>query len=417
MSYCVRCMSEIEDSAVSCPYCGLSELVPAPEHHLAIGTVLNERYLVGMALGEGGFGITYVGRDLMLDMKVAIKEYYPVGYVNRNNTYSPAVTCSQNESRRDIYEKGREKFLTEARILAKFAGDPNVVTVRDFFELNNTAYIVMEYLEGQTLKSFINEQGAITADYALAILLPIMKSLCHVHAEGLIHRDISPDNIMIVNGNPKLLDFGAARDFTDDNHSMSIVLKRGYAPEEQYRSKGNQGPWTDVYAIAATLYRCITGFVPDESTERVREDNLRTPVEIGIEIDKHYESALMKALNIRAEDRFQSMDEFISELTDVAPKLLSKKKKKEKREKPKKEKLTKSKHEDQNQEVTKERVIEKIIIKEKRAQINWLRLILSLISKIAIIVLILYFLFELIPWWMEYINDFIGGSGLDNFLR
>lgn len=312
MNYCKFCMSRIEDTDRECPFCGRDLTTETPAHHLAVGTILNGKFMVGEAIGEGGFGITYIGRDTKLDMKVAIKEYYPNGYANRSNTVSPSVTCGTEGERKEVFGKGLERFLREARILAKFSDEEGIVTVRDFFEENNTAYIVMEYLDGQTLKEFLKTKGTLPAEYTIRLLMPVMQSLEKVHKQGLIHRDISPDNIMLVNGKIKLLDFGAARNVSAiGNQSLSVMLKPGYAPEEQYRSKGVQGPWTDVYAICATMYKCITGITPDDSTQRLYSDELKTPTALGIDIDPMIENALMKGLSVLKKDRYQSIEELL----------------------------------------------------------------------------------------------------------
>ena len=313
MKYCSKCMNPIEETDVECPFCGTALNAEIPSHHLAPGTILNNKFMVGAALGEGGFGITYIGRDTKLDMKVAIKEYYPNGYVNRSNTISPAVNSSTSGERKDFFDTGRERFLREAQILAKFSGSTGIVDVRDFFEENNTAYIVMEYLDGQTLKEYLKNKGTLTPEQTIRLLMPVMESLKKVHTQGLIHRDISPDNIMLVDGHVKLLDFGAARNVSATaNKSLSVMLKPGYAPEEQYRSKGDQGPWTDVYALCATMYKCITGITPDDSTQRVFSDELKTPSALGISIDPVIEKALLKGLNVMQKDRYQSIDELLN---------------------------------------------------------------------------------------------------------
>lgn len=313
MKYCSKCMNPIEETDVECPFCGSVINAEIPSHHLAPGTILNNKFMVGAALGEGGFGITYIGRDTKLDMKVAIKEYYPSGYVNRSNTISPAVNSSTSGERKDFFDTGRERFLREAQILAKFSGSTGIVDVRDFFEENNTAYIVMEYLDGQTLKEYLKNKGTLTPEQTIRLLMPVMESLKKVHTQGLIHRDISPDNIMLVDGRVKLLDFGAARNVSATaNKSLSVMLKPGYAPEEQYRSKGDQGPWTDVYALCATMYKCITGITPDDSTQRVFSDELKTPSALGISIDPVIEKALLKGLNVMQKDRYQNIDELIN---------------------------------------------------------------------------------------------------------
>lgn len=316
MNYCINCMSAIDDNTMLCPYCGKSQNVEIPPHHLLPGTTLNGKYLIGAAIGEGGFGITYVGRDLVLDIKVAIKEYYPNGYVNRSNTVSASVSMvTTNEEKRGFYENGKQKFLNEARTLAKFSDEPGIVCARDFLEANGTAYIVMDYLEGVTLKKYLKEHGVMSPAETLNFLRPLMNSLNRVHKANLIHRDISPDNIMIVKNQPKLLDFGATRAFSAmADKSLSVVLKPGYAPEEQYRTKGEQGPWTDVYALSATIYKCITGVTPDDATQRMYRDELKKPSELGIAINPSFENALMKGLAITYTNRYQNIDELMNGL-------------------------------------------------------------------------------------------------------
>lgn len=315
--YCFYCMSELENEM--CSLCNhINKDIDVPAHHLLPGTLLNNRYLVGMALGEGGFGITYIGRDLNLDMKIAIKEYYPNGYVNRSNTISASVNDSVTEGRKDFFEKGRQRFLSEARTLAKFSGEPGIVDVRDFFEENNTAYIIMEYLEGIDLKTYLKDNGVLSPEKTISILTPVMQSLKKVHSDGLIHRDISPDNIMIMGSKVKLLDFGAARSVSAlANKSLSIMLKPGFAPEEQYRSKGNQGPWTDIYSLCATIYKCITGITPDDATQRMYCDEVKMPSALGIQIDPKFESALMKGMSVHQSNRYQTIDELIDALNGL----------------------------------------------------------------------------------------------------
>lgn len=272
--YCAHCLSPLNGNF--CPMCGQSANYPAPTHHLAAGSLLNNRYYVAKSLGAGGFGITYLGLDLNLNLKVAIKEFYPTGYVNRNNTVSANVDIEATGKTRDFVLKGCQQFMQEARALARFVNEPGIVGVRDYFQANSTAYIVMDYLEGSTLKDQLIQNGVLPADYVLQLLTPVMRSLDVIHQLGIIHRDISPDNIMLVGGVPKLLDFGAARDISH-NKSLSVLLKEGYAPEEQYRSKGHQGPWTDVYALSATLYKCITGITPEAGVQRLYADELQAP--------------------------------------------------------------------------------------------------------------------------------------------
>ena len=293
-----------------CPHCNIiQESVSVQAHHLPPGIVLQDRYIAGKVLGEGGFGITYIGHDINLDMRVAIKEYFPAGFVNRNHTFSETVTANIGPSE-DFFEKGKDRFLKEARILAKFSAEPGIVCVRDFFSTNNTAYIIMEYLDGITMDKYLAQKGSLSMERVKELLLPVINTLEKVHSQGLIHRDISPDNLMLMDNNSvKLLDFGAARDISGDAaKSLSIVLKPGYAPEEQYRTKGNQGPWTDVYAICATIYKCITGISPDDSMQRVFNDEIKLPSELGAGITKDQEAVLMKGMAILHKSRIQNMN-------------------------------------------------------------------------------------------------------------
>ena len=280
-------------------------------HRLRNGTFLNGKYRIEKVLGEGGFGITYRAVDITLDLQVAVKEYYPAGCVTRETSVGNTVTAFTGE-KQEIYNLGREKFINEARTLGKLTGQPGIVSVRDYFQENNTAYIVMEFLDGITLKDYLKQAGGrIPAEEALALIRPVVQSLAEVHRQGLIHRDISPDNIMIQTGNRvKLMDFGAARDVSlNGEKSLSVMLKPGYAPEEQYRTRGEQGPWSDIYALCGTVYRCITGQVPVEAMERVRKDTLPAPSAMGISMDREKEAALMKGLAVFSEDRIRSAGE------------------------------------------------------------------------------------------------------------
>lgn len=318
---CYHCMREKGD-AMTCPHCHVTYLPDSAPHHLVPGSIVGRRYIVGRVLGEGGFGITYIGLDNILRIPVAVKEYFPHGYSHRDNA-SSRVIPSSSENSTAFFQKGKDRFLVEARNMARFFREPGIVDVRDFFEENNTAYIVMEYLEGVDLRHYLRTHGSMSPEEAFTMLMPAMRSLEKIHKAGLIHRDISPDNIMYLNdGNLKLMDFGAARDFEDENRSLSVMLKPGYAPEEQYRKKGEQGPWTDVYAICATLYRCITGRTPTESPDRTYEDDLMKPSELGVMISPALENVLMYGLAVRKADRCQSMTELIALINEAltAPK-------------------------------------------------------------------------------------------------
>lgn len=314
--YCFHCMKQMPDDAERCPHCENPVYRDAGVHHLQPGTVLLGKYLIGKAIGEGGFGITYVGIDVNLELKIAVKEYYPKGYANRN-TATHEVTITVPTSGNSYYLRGKQKFLQEARTLAKFNREPNIVNVRDFFELNQTAYIIMDFVSGKTLKQYIKENGSILPDQLMKWFVPLLKALERVHQGGLIHRDISPDNILLEDGKLVLIDFGASRDTTSDV-SLSVILKPGYAPGEQYYSHGNQGPWTDVYAMCATMYKCLTGVTPPESSSRMFEDTLKTPSELGISLPPAMEAAILRGLSNRYQERQQSMTELIGELTGTS---------------------------------------------------------------------------------------------------
>lgn len=284
-------------------------------HCLRKGTRLIGRYTIEGVLGQGGFGITYLGIDELHEKKVAIKEFFPQGIVTRNIEYQDTVTVTF-VGKKDNYEKGKERFLKEARTMAKFSKDEGIVKALDFFEINNTAYIVMEYLEGVTLKQYLAENKRIDAEDLVELLVPLIESLDEIHSQGLIHRDISPDNIMVLpDGRIKLMDFGAARDYTEfGEKSLSIVLKPGYAPPEQYQTHGVQGPWTDIYALCATMYKCITGENPPDAIERVMDDHLKKISEFGIAIPPQEEAAIIKGMSVSAKDRYQDIKDFCEDL-------------------------------------------------------------------------------------------------------
>ena len=284
-------------------------------HCLRKGTRLIGRYTIEGVLGQGGFGITYLGIDELHEKKVAIKEFFPQGIVTRNIEYQDTVTVTF-VGEKDNYEKGKERFLKEARTMAKFSKDEGIVKALDFFEINNTAYIVMEYLEGITLKQYLRENQRIAPEDLIELLVPLIESLDEIHSQGMIHRDISPDNIMVLpDGRIKLMDFGAARDYTEfGEKSLSIVLKPGYAPPEQYQTHGVQGPWTDIYALCATMYKCITGENPPDAIERVMDDSLKKISEFGIAIPPQEEAAIIKGMSVSAKDRYQDIKDFCEDL-------------------------------------------------------------------------------------------------------
>jgi serine/threonine protein kinase len=307
---------ESKDASKTCPYCGLpAGAGPESALHLPPGTILQDKYLLGRALGQGGFGITYLAWDLTLNLKLAIKEYLPLDMASRASGQTEISVYKKEHA--GSFQYGLEKYLEEARTLARFAGHPSIVWVRDFFKANGTAYIVMEYVEGVTLKEYLQDkQEPLPLEQALTIFMPVLDALKEVHAEGILHRDISPDNLLISNrGRVVLIDFGAARQAVgEQSRSLSVIMKPGFSPEEQYHSRGKQGPWTDIYAVAASLYCTITSTTPPESLSRLSEDTLENPSTLGVRIDPILEKALLKAMAVRAEDRYQTVKAFQSEL-------------------------------------------------------------------------------------------------------
>lgn len=315
MHRCLGCMQEYKEEYQVCPFCGYEVGTPPKEaYHMMPGSLLGGRYIVGKVLGFGGFGVTYIGFDIVLTRKVAIKEYLPSEFSTRIPGQTEVMTYEGE--RTEQFNSGLGKFLEEAAMLAKFQAANGVVQIYNSFKENSTAYIVMEYLEGRTLKEYLEEKGRLSVQEAKEILHPVLLALKEVHEMGILHRDIAPDNIFLTNdGRVKLLDFGASR-FATTSHSksLSVIIKQGYAPVEQYRSRGDQGTWTDVYSLAATFYKMITGITPEDAMERVEKEELKKPSKLGVEIPKNVENAVMNALNIKIEDRTQNVEILEKEL-------------------------------------------------------------------------------------------------------
>lgn len=273
------------------------------------GVILKERYKIEEVIGAGGFGITYRAWDPLLQSYVAIKEYYPSGIATRSADSSKVCVPVGQEQRE--YHRGRIRFLKEAQDVARFQSEPNIVSIYDYLEENDTAYMVMEYLHGCTLKQYIREHGGrLDADHILHICLSVLDALAVVHKAGMIHRDISPENIFICEDlTVKLIDFGAAKQvYLDGEQTMSVVLKPGYAPPEQYAKKDKQGPWTDIYALGATLYFAATGEKPEESFGRALEDTIKPVCEVNPEIPHAMSQVIMRAMSVKIEDRYQMVE-------------------------------------------------------------------------------------------------------------
>ena len=287
-------------------------------YSLQRNTGLIGRYVIQEVLGQGGFGITYLGIDKLYGNKVAIKEYYPQKIAMRKAQYEDVVTVTSIEEKNN-YDKGKKRFLDEAQVMARFNKNEGIVKILDFFEANNTAYIVMEYLEGSTLKQYLGKYGVIQFRNLIEMMLPLLEALIEIHSQGLIHRDISPDNIMVQhNSKLKLMDFGAARDYTESgNKSLTVILKPGYAPPEQYQTHGVQGPWTDIYALCATIYKCLTGITPPDAIARVMDDKFKEPDQLDGKLSPDIKKILWKGMNIFPEERYQDIVEFGEDVCDA----------------------------------------------------------------------------------------------------
>ena len=302
---CYYCMSPLNGQAV-CPVCGTPVGTTGTAEHkpfylLPGSTIHGGRYLLGRVLGAGGFGITYIGFDTVLRFRVAIKEYFLMNCATRLPSDPTVVMHSTSYVQQ--FDQGKERFLHEARILASMDKVPAIVDVKDFFEENGTAYIVMEFIQGTTLKEVVQQRGGrIPPEELFPLIEPLFSAMTKVHEKGLIHRDIAPDNLMLENGDIRLLDFGCAREATTGAETMTIMLKPGFAPLEQYDGRG-QGPWTDVYALCATLYYCLTGEVPPPATYRFRQDNLVPPSAMGVNLLPQTEQALLTGMAVEPEDR------------------------------------------------------------------------------------------------------------------
>lgn len=315
MARCYQCMKEYPDGYDICPHCGYDQTKEAASlYYLPAGTVLSQgRYLVGNAVNAGGFGIVYRAWDETFHKLVAIKEYFPSAIATRiPGTIEVRVHSSKNNRE---YETGKTRFLSEARRVAKFQNNPNVVDVYDFFEENQTAYMVMEFMDGMTYKQYVKAQGGkVKPQIASMVTLAVLDALAEVHKEKIVHRDINPNNIFICrDGKVKLYDFGAARLESTD---MTTILTPCYAPPEQYTTNGKQGPYTDLYSVGATMYFALTGEKPQESTDRVQKDQLVPLHEIDPEIPVDMSNAVMRAMAVKEEIRFQSADEFRKALTE-----------------------------------------------------------------------------------------------------
>ncbi|MGF0032103.1 serine/threonine-protein kinase [Bariatricus sp. SGI.154] len=319
---CLGCMEELSHPNETCRKCGFNRIEYEENrnvHTLPSYTILAGKYLLGKVLGEGGFGITYIAWDLNRECRVAVKEYFPSGLATRDTRFGDgeALTIMPGE-KAAYYQNGLKNFAEEGRNLARFQHLPGIVSVRDFFQDNETAYIVMDYVEGKNLKQYLREHYDKNGEHTpmeekqiLEMMQPVLQALSEIHKVGIIHRDISPENIICgPDGKITLIDFGAARTATGtETKSLTIMLKHGYAPEEQYRTHGKQGPWTDIYAICATMYQMASGQLPMESIERMREDNLQPLRRVNPKVSEEFSDVIQKGMEVWGEKRYQSVEE------------------------------------------------------------------------------------------------------------
>ena len=320
---CYGCM-QLHDGDF-CPHCGWPKGKNNEPHQLPVGTLLRGQYEVGRVLGQGGFGITYLGWDRHLDSAVCIKEYFPNHAVSRDCAVSTQVHC-HTAAGAEVYRASKERFLREGKILAQFRDIPEIVSIYGFFEENDTVYIVMEYIKGMDLARYIRHRGGrLSPEETFRILKPVMEALAQVHRAELVHRDIAPDNIMLhPRGGAKLLDFGAARMVENADvdkgldRSTEAIVKHGFAPMEQYQTRGNLGPWTDVYAMCATVYYCLTGQIPPEATTRMMGEAEFSWANVpGLTDRQRY--ALERGMAILPRERYSSMEELLDGLFGEAP--------------------------------------------------------------------------------------------------
>lgn len=320
---CINCMAEMPAEGERCLVCGFdNQHVEQPEYTLPYNSVLKGRYLIGKILGQGGFGLTYIAWDQVLKVKVVVKEYFPMGMVTRGTGMSTAVLWNTSQASEAQRQRGYNSFIKEAQKMARVDQISSIVRVRDTFLENETAYIIMDYVEGNTLKEMLLKNGPMTFSQCMELLKPMMEGLSKVHNQGIIHRDISPDNIMIQpDGSVKLLDLGAAKDMTDVGGQKSqLVAKNGFSPLEQYIDNGKIGGWTDVYALCATIYYCIVGKRIPAALERMDNEEIDFPDTLKEPLPEHIKQALKDGLTLKPENRIQSVEELLTRLDIKQPK-------------------------------------------------------------------------------------------------
>lgn len=332
---CFQCFRIKGDYEV-CPWCGYTEDATKNQaYQLTPGTILEERYIIGAALGIGGFGITYKAYDTVLSVVVAIKEFYPARLVNRG-AGEEKVGVFSGEKQKE-YDYFLSNFQKEAEYMAKFSKEKDIVNIYNYVEANETAYIVMEYIDDILLKERLAKSGKLSVEEATDYTLAILDALEKVHYHGLIHKDVSPDNIFLTGDDTiKLADFGAARlQGTKSSEKEEAVIKVGYTPPEQYQPNSEQGVFMDIYAVGAVFYEMLTGEKPQDAMDRQIEDLLESPGERGVKIEPWLDRIVMKAMAVKPKLRFQTAEQFKNAIiskkrVDLPEEELRKKKRKKK---------------------------------------------------------------------------------------
>lgn len=330
---CPGCMQHLKDSNTTCPHCGYPEKHLTVKDSLPVFSILAGKYLLGAPLGKGGFGITYIAMHLPDEKIVAIKEFFPANLAVRDTDNETVVPA--DDTKAVYYRTGMKSFSEEGRILYLLSDIEHIVHVTEQIQANNTTYLVMEYVPGISLKKYMKQQQKLFSEQeTLTLMQPILSALQAMHQKGILHRDISPENLMLSPDNTlTLIDFGAARTFSrSDDDNLTVILKRGYAPEEQYHSNSRQGPWTDLYAVCAVMYQMLTGILPQEASARAEEDHL-TPVSRieGLSLSPSTCAALEKGLQMDPMERYPDIGalmkvlypakkEAAREITDNSPK-------------------------------------------------------------------------------------------------
>ena len=299
-------MEPVDTPDAECAKCGWDNHNRVNGNAALEQTILKDQYMVGKSLGRGGFGITYVGFDLALERRVAIKEFFPMGTAYR---FGDAITVRAYTETEEDYQSGLNQALQESRTIAKLGQIPNVMQVYNVFLENGTVYMIMEYIDGVSLGEEVKRDGRLNWKEALHLMYPIMDALEKIHEQGLIHRDISPENIIRrkKTGEPVLLDFGSAR---QPKEGLTVMLKPGYAPAEQYSRNGEQDGRVDEYALCSTIYYLVTGSAPASADLRLfAKKELKRPSEYAGDIPVEFEKVLLKGMELDSSNRYASMRE------------------------------------------------------------------------------------------------------------